>query len=67
MQNAKLFHIPIPYLYFKQKKSFRILYFIFYFSGVIDPTETDFDDFQSDYLSEYEAIHETALARESGS
>jgi hypothetical protein len=28
--------------------------------------ETDFDDFRSDYLGEYEAICDTALARESG-
>jgi hypothetical protein len=27
--------------------------------------DTDFDDFRSDYLGEYEAICETALARES--
>jgi hypothetical protein len=33
---------------------------------VIDLAETDFDDFRSDYLGEYEAICETALARESG-
>jgi hypothetical protein len=34
---------------------------IFDFSGVIDPAETDFDDFLSDYLCEYEAICETVL------
>jgi hypothetical protein len=28
---------------------------------------SDFDDFRSEYLSEYEAISETTLARESGS
>jgi hypothetical protein len=33
----------------------------------IDPAQTDFDDFQSDDLGEYEAISETALTRESGS
>jgi hypothetical protein len=29
------------------------------------PAETDFDDFRRDYLGEYEAICETALALES--
>jgi hypothetical protein len=33
-----------------------ILDFIFGFSVVIDPAETDFDDFGSDYLGEYDAI-----------
>jgi hypothetical protein len=28
------------------------------------PAETNFDDFRSDYLGEYEAIYETALAHE---
>jgi hypothetical protein len=41
-----------------------MLHFIFGFSGVIDPA--DFDDFRGDFLGEYEAICETALARESG-
>jgi hypothetical protein len=44
------------------KKSWGILHFIFSFSGVIDPAETDFDNFWSDYLGKCE----TALARESG-
>jgi hypothetical protein len=35
-------------------------------SGVIDTNETDFRDFRSDYLGEYEAICDTVLARESG-
>jgi hypothetical protein len=48
------------------KKSWGIIYFIFGFSRVIAPTDTDFEDFRSDYLGEYEAICETALARESG-
>jgi hypothetical protein len=39
-----------------------MLDFIFGFSGVIDPAETDFDDFWSYYLGEYEAICETVLA-----
>jgi hypothetical protein len=32
------------------------------FSGVNDTAETDFGDFRSDYLGEYEAICETVLA-----
>jgi hypothetical protein len=36
--------------------------FIFDFSGVIDPAETAFDDFRSDFLGEFEAICETGLA-----
>jgi hypothetical protein len=43
-----------------------MLYFIFSFSGVIDPAELDFDDFWSDYLGEYKVIYEMALAHESG-
>jgi hypothetical protein len=35
----------------QEKKSFRNLDFI-----LDDPAETDFDDFRSDYLGEYEAI-----------
>jgi hypothetical protein len=34
----------------------------FGFSGLIDPAVTDFDDFRSDYLGEYEAICETGFA-----
>jgi hypothetical protein len=44
------------------KKSYGILNFIFGFSSVIDTAETDFGDFRSDYLGEYEAICETVLA-----
>jgi hypothetical protein len=44
------------------KKSYGFLNFIFGFSGVIDTGETDFGDFRSDYLGEYEAICETVLA-----
>jgi hypothetical protein len=39
-----------------------MLDFIFSFSRVSDPAETDFDDFRSDYLGESEAICETVLA-----
>jgi hypothetical protein len=35
---------------------------LFDFSGVIVPAETDFGDFRSDYLGEYEAICETVSA-----
>jgi hypothetical protein len=52
--------------YFKQKKNWGILNFIFGFSGVIDTAETDFRDFRSDFLGEYQAICKTALGRESG-
>jgi hypothetical protein len=51
--------------YFKQK-SWGILNFIFGFRGVFDTAETDFRDFQSDYLGKYKAICEMVLARESG-
>jgi hypothetical protein len=34
----------------------------FAFSGVTDPAETDFDDFRSYFLGEYEAICETVFA-----
>jgi hypothetical protein len=40
-------NIPIPYLNFKQKK-FGNSRLHFRFSGVIDPAETDSDDFRSD-------------------
>jgi hypothetical protein len=55
-------YIPIRCNYFNQKKSYGILNFIFGCSGVIDTTETDFGDFRSDYLGEYEVICETVLA-----
>jgi hypothetical protein len=51
-------YIPIRFNFFKQK-SYGILNFIFGFSGVIDTAETDFGDFRSDYLGEYEAVCET--------
>jgi hypothetical protein len=35
---------------------------IFDFGGVNDTTETDFGDFRSDYLGEYDAICKTVLA-----
>jgi hypothetical protein len=47
---------------FKQKKSWGCLDLIFVFSGIIDTSETDFDDFGSEFLGEYEAICETVLA-----
>jgi hypothetical protein len=49
-------NIPIPRLNFKQKQG--ILGFNFN-----DPAETDFDDFRSDYLDEYEAICEGRKSR----
>jgi hypothetical protein len=55
-------NIPIRCNYFKQKKSYGILNFIFGFSGVNDTAETDFGDFRNDYLGEYDAICETVLA-----
>jgi hypothetical protein len=36
------------------------------FRGLYQTTEADFDDFRLDFLSEFEAIFETALAHESG-
>jgi hypothetical protein len=44
------------------KVRWGILDFLFGLRGVIDPAETDFDDFRSDYLGEYDAICETVLA-----
>jgi hypothetical protein len=55
--SAKLGNIPIPYLNFNQKKVEE-----FYTSF----SETDFDDFRSEYLGENEAMCETALTCESG-
>jgi hypothetical protein len=46
----------------KQKKVGGCLDLIFDFSGVNDTTETDFRDFQSDYLGEYDAVCKTVLA-----
>jgi hypothetical protein len=49
-------NIPILYKYLKQKKV----------GGFLEPhfqiSETDFGDFQSDYLGEYEVICKTVLA-----
>jgi hypothetical protein len=57
-------YIPATlYKYFKQKKSWGILNFIFGFISVIDIPETDFGDFRSDFLGEYEAICKTVLSR----
>jgi hypothetical protein len=65
---AKLYHREIsPYHILNlNKKGGEIRHFIFGFSALNDPAETDFDDFRSDYLGEYDDICETALARESG-
>jgi hypothetical protein len=65
---AKLLHREVyPYhILTLTKKNWGILDFIFGFSGVIDPAQTEFDDFRSDYLGEYEARCEMGLARESG-
>jgi hypothetical protein len=49
-----------------QKKVGSCLNLIFGFSGVTDTAETNFGEFRSDDLGEYEAICEMALARESG-
>jgi hypothetical protein len=55
-------NIPILYKYLKQKNVGGCQDLIFGFNGVNDTAETDFGDFQSDYLGEYEAICETVLA-----
>jgi hypothetical protein len=55
-------NIPKRYNNFKQKKGYGLLNFIFGFSGVIDTAETNFGDFWSNHLGEYEAICETVLA-----
>jgi hypothetical protein len=36
------------------------------FRGLYQTAEADFDDFRLDFLGEFEAIFETALAHESG-
>jgi hypothetical protein len=57
-------NIPIlyKYRYLKQKKVGGCLDLILDFSGVNDTAETDFCDFRSDYLGEYDAICKTVLA-----
>jgi hypothetical protein len=55
-------NIPILYEYLKEKKVSGCLNLIFGFSGVSDTAETDFGDFQSDYLGEYDAIFQKVLA-----
>jgi hypothetical protein len=50
-------NIPILYKYLKQKKVGGCLELIF-----IDTAETDFGDFRSDYLGEYDSICKTILA-----
>jgi hypothetical protein len=61
-KNISVANIPILYKYLKQKKVGGCLDLIFGFSGVNDTTETDFGDFGSDYLGEYDAICKTVLA-----
>jgi hypothetical protein len=55
-------NIPILYKYLKQRKVGGCLDLIFGFSGANDIAETDFGDFRSDYLGEYDAICKTGLA-----
>jgi hypothetical protein len=55
-------NIPILYKYLKQNKVGGFLDLIFGSSGVNDTAETDFGDFRSDYLGEYDAICKTVLA-----
>jgi hypothetical protein len=55
-------NIPILYKYLKQKKVGGCLDLIIDFSGVNDTAETDFGDFRSDYLGEFDAICKTVLA-----
>jgi hypothetical protein len=61
-KNISMANIPIQYKYLKQKKVGGCLDLIFGFSGVIDTAETDFSDFRSDYLGEYDAICKPVLA-----
>jgi hypothetical protein len=61
---AILFHLEISsYHILPVTLTKKVVEFIFGFSGVIHPTETDFDNFRSDYLGKNETIYETALAR----
>jgi hypothetical protein len=55
-------NIPILCKYVKQKKVAGCLDLIFGFRGVNDTAETDFGDFRSDYLGEYDAICKRVLA-----
>jgi hypothetical protein len=52
----------VLYKYLKQKKDGGCPDLIFGFSGVNDTAETDFGDFRSDYLGEYDDIYKTGLA-----
>jgi hypothetical protein len=61
-KNISMANIPILYTYLKQKKVWGCLHLIFGFSGVNDTAETDFGDFLSDYLGEYDSICKTVLA-----
>jgi hypothetical protein len=55
-------NIPILYKYMKQKKVGDCLDLILGFNGDNDTAETDFGDFRSDYLGEYDDIYKTVLA-----
>jgi hypothetical protein len=48
-------------LYFMHKKVSKTSFLVS--AALIDAAETDFDDFQSEYLSEYEAICEMVIVR----
>jgi hypothetical protein len=49
-------NIPILYKYLKQKNVGGCLDLFFGFRGINDTAETDFGDFRSDYLGEYDAM-----------
>jgi hypothetical protein len=57
-KNILMANIPklFKYRYLKQKKVGGCLDIIFGFSGVNETAETDFGDFRSDYLGEYDAM-----------
>jgi hypothetical protein len=55
-------NIPKLHKNLKQKKVVGCPDLIFSFSGVYDSAETDFGDFQSDYLGKYDDICKTVLA-----
>jgi hypothetical protein len=55
-------NVPILFKYLKQKKVKGCPDLIFDFSVVNDNAETDFGDFRSNYLGEYDAICKTVFA-----
>jgi hypothetical protein len=61
----KYFNGKYPYKvqckYLKQKTVGGCLDLIFRFSGINDTVETDFGEFRSDYLGEYDAICKTVF------